>query len=64
MTNPIGKVIATEKEPTTIDSFVFWTQPETILHPFDVVKVEHFRDSKTFGVVEEISHIIDSASSL
>ena len=64
MTNPIGKVIATEKEPTTMDSFVFWTQPETILHPFDVVKVEHFRDSKTFGVVEEISHITDSASYL
>lgn len=61
---PIGKVIATEKVPTTIDSFHFWTQPETILHPFDVVKVEHLNDSVTYGVVEEISHITDSASFL
>ena len=61
---PIGKVIATEKVPTTIDSFHFWTQPDTILHPFDVVKVEHLNDSKTYGVVEEISHITDSASFL
>lgn len=60
----IGKVIATEKVPTTIDSFHFWTQPDTILHPFDVVKVEHLNDSKTFGVIEEISHITDSASFL
>ena len=40
MAEVIGRVIATEKVPTTIDSFYFWTQPETILHPFDVVKVE------------------------
>lgn len=60
----IGKVIATEKVPTTIDSFHFWTQPDTILHPFDVVKVEHLNDSKTFGVIEEISHITDSANFL
>ena len=55
---PIGKVIATEKEPTTIDSFCFWTKTDTILHPFDVVKVNNY------GVVEEISHITDSASFL
>ncbi|WP_455048220.1 ATP-binding protein [Mitsuokella sp.] len=61
---PIGKVIATEKVPTTIDTFCFWTQPDTILHPFDVIKVPHLKDSKTFGVVEEISHITDSASFL
>lgn len=61
---PIGKVIATEKVPTTIDTFYFWTQPDTILHPFDVIQVSHLKDSKTFGVVEEISHITDSASFL
>lgn len=61
---PIGKVIATEKVPTTIDSFHFWTQPETILRPFDVVKVKHLNDSTTYGVIEEISHITDSASFL
>ncbi len=61
---PIGKVIATEKEPTTIDSFCFWTKTDTILHPFDVVKVNNLKNSITYGVVEEISHITDSASFL
>ncbi len=64
MANSIGKVLATEKVPTTIDSFSFWTQPDLILHPFDVVKVGHLNNSTTFGVVEEISHITDSASFL
>lgn len=64
MADAIGRVIATEKVPTTIDSFNFWTQSKTILHPFDVVKVDHLGGSVTYGVIEEISHITDSASFL
>jgi len=64
MQKVIGKVAATEKKPTTIDEFYFWTDKKRILNPFDVVKVEHIEDSITFGVVEEISHITDSASYL
>lgn len=60
----IGRVIATEKIPTTIDIFCFWTDKNLILNPFDVVKVEHVKGSKTFAVIEEISHITDSASFL
>lgn len=60
----IGRVIATEKIPTTIDEFCFWTNQNLILNPFDVVKVEHINGSKTFAVIEEISHITDSASFL
>jgi len=60
----IGKVAATEKVPTTIDFFYFWTDKKRILNPFDIVKVEHIDNSVTFGVVEEISHITDSASYL
>lgn len=60
----IGRVIATEKVPTTIDSFCFWTNIDLILNPFDVVKVEHIGSSKTYAVIEEISHITDSASFL
>ena len=41
MTKTIGKVAATEKSPTTIDEFYFWTNKQRILNPFDVVKVEH-----------------------
>ena len=64
MTKIIGKVAATEKKPTTIDEFYFWTNKQRILNPFDVVKVEHIEDSITFGIIEEISHITDSASYL
>ncbi len=60
----IGKVTATEKNPTTIDEFYFWTKPDRILSPFDVIKVNHIRDSITFGVIEEISHITDTPSYL
>jgi len=60
----IGKVAALEKCPTTIDNFCFWTNKGTLLNPFDVVVVEHVNGSKTYGVVEEISHITDSESFL
>jgi DNA helicase HerA-like ATPase len=60
----IGRIIATEKVPTTVDEFYFWTDKELIIKPFDVVKVQHIQDSITFGVVEEISHLTDSSSSL
>lgn len=60
----IGKVLATEKNPSTMEEFFFWTKPELILNPFDVVKVEHIKSSVTYGVVEEISHITDTANFL
>lgn len=60
----IGKVAALEKNPSTIDHFYFWTDKDTLLNPFDVVVVDHVRGSKTYGVVEEISHITDSESFL
>ena len=65
----IGKIIATEKQPSTIEEFTFWTKKDLKLKPFDVVVVDHIKDandepSKTFGVGEEISHITDSPSSL
>lgn len=64
MTKRIGKIIATEKMPTTVDEFYFWTDKERIIKPFDVVKVGHIKNSVTFGVVEEISHFTDSPSFL
>ena len=62
--NLIGRVIATEKKPTTIDDFTFWTSPDLILNPFDIVKVQHVNDSYSYGVIEDIAHITDSASFL
>lgn len=64
MGKTIGKVLATEKNPSTIEEFYFWTKPELILNPFDVVKVEHISQSVTYGVIEEISHITDTANFL
>lgn len=60
----IGKVIATEKNPSTIDTFYFWTNTDMILNPFDVVKINHLQNSITYGVIEEISHITDTANFL
>ena len=62
MAKVIGKVSATEKYPSTIDEFYFWTDKKQILSPFDVVKVNHESGSITFGVVEEINHITDAPS--
>lgn len=66
-TKIIGKVSATEKSPSTVDDFYFWTDKKTILSPFDVVKVHHVKNEKgknsiTYGVVEEIFHITDATS--
>ena len=64
MGNVIGRIVATEKNPTTIDNFTFWTAPELILNPFDIVKVEHVGGSYSYGVIEDIAHITDAASFL
>lgn len=60
----IGRVLATEKNPTTIDNFTFWTDPGLILNPFDIVKVQHVNNSFSYGVIEDIAHITDAASFL
>lgn len=64
MSKVIGKVLATEKNPSTMEEFYFWTNPDLILNPFDVIKVDHIKSSTTYGVVEEISHITDTANFL
>ena len=60
----IGKVSATEKNPSTIDYFYFWTDSQSDnLSPFDVVMVKNpNNNSTTYAVVEEINHVTDSAS--
>ena len=58
----IGKVSATEKYPSTTDDFYFWTDKGEILSPFDIIKVKHLPNDETttYGVIEEINHIIGS----
>lgn len=67
MEDIIGKVSATEKNPSTLQYFYFWTRAGYDINPFDIVKVEHIGNnhakmSYTFGRIEEISHVTDSAS--
>lgn len=62
--NLIGRVIATEKRPTTMDAFTFWTSENEKLHAFDIVKVEHIEGSFSYGVIQNISHITDAQSFL
>lgn len=42
MLQVIGKVSATEKMPSTIDNFYFWTDKGQILSPFDIVKLNMY----------------------
>ncbi len=60
----IGRVVATEKCPTTMDKFTFWTNANLKLHAFDVVKIRHIDDSYSYGVIQNISHITDAQSFL
>lgn len=61
----IGRVSATEKNPTTCDDFQFWLSDDTILSPFDIVRVENRSDdSVTYGVVQDILHITDGTGHL
>lgn len=60
----IGRILATEKSPTTMDKFCFWTEQGERLNAFDIVKVKHLDGSFTFGVIENISHITDASSFL
>jgi len=64
MSKLIGRILATEKNPTTIDEFNFWTNSDLKLSAFDIVKVEHIDGSYTFGMIENISHITDAQSFL
>lgn len=64
MSKLIGRVIATEKCPTTMDKFTFWTDSNLKLHAFDIVKIGHIDNSFSYGVIENISHITDAQSFL
>lgn len=60
----IGRILATERMPTTIDKFCFWTDQSRKLNAFDIVKVKHLDGSYTYGSIENISHITDASTML
>lgn len=60
----IGRASATERDPTSADRFSFWIRPGKRVNPFDIVAVEHFDGSITYGLVTNIRHVTDAASHL
>ena len=37
----IGKVTATQKDPTSCNTVRFWVHRDEIIRPFDIVKIKH-----------------------
>lgn len=64
MNKLIGRIVATEKKPTTMDEFTFWTNSDLKLNSFDIIKVKHIDNSYSFGVIKNISHLTDAQSFL
>ncbi len=63
----IGRVSATEKNPSSCDEFMFWLDANVIIGPFDIIRVENTiagRNSITYGIVQDIFHITDSPGHL
>jgi hypothetical protein len=60
----IGRVSATERSPSSSEEFQFWMDPDEVVNPFDVIEVEHMRDTTTFGLVTNIEHMTDAPSHL
>ena len=53
----IGRTLATEKFPNTMDGFWFSVSPDVVINPFDFVTVRHVFGTKTIGMVKELQAI-------
>lgn len=56
----IGKVSISEKHRSTTDEFHFWLKNDQIVDSFDIVKVPHLKESFTYALIKDLSHITDS----
>ncbi len=50
----IGKTLASDRFPNTMDSFWFSINPNIIISPFDFVTVRHIFNTRTIGMVKEL----------
>jgi len=57
MSKLIGRILATEKTPTTMDEFNFWTDASCRLGAFDIVKIKRSDDSE-LSALSRASHIL------
>lgn len=60
----IGRVVATEKNPSTTNSVQFWVEKDRVLKPFDVVMIQHIKGSHTYAIITELRYLTDSAGYL
>lgn len=60
----IGRVVATERNPTTSNTIQFWVGKDIIIKPFDFVMVHHIGKSRTYAIITELKHLTDSAGYL
>lgn len=63
-TKVIGKVTATENKPTTYNTFRFWLAENEDIRIFDVIRIQHIRDSYTYAIVKDLQYITDSPGHL
>ena len=68
-TPPIGRVVATERNPTTTGNMRFWLAPGIDLKPFDFVKIvppesTAMQVGDFYAIVDEIFQVSDEASPL
>ena len=66
---PIGRVVATEKEPTTTGEVRFWLAPNVELKPFDFVRVTAPESTEReigefYAIIHEIKQVSDEPSPL
>lgn len=64
MTQIIGRVVATERNPSTTNNVQFWVEGTVILKPFDMVMVHHIGKSKTYAIITELRYLTDSSGYL
>jgi DNA helicase HerA-like ATPase len=50
----IGKTLASDRFPNTMDSFWFSINPDIIISPFDFVTVRHIFNTRTIGMIKEL----------
>jgi uncharacterized protein len=55
----IGKTLASDRFPNTMDSFWFSINPDVIINPFDFVTVRHIFNTRTIGMVKELRALED-----
>ena len=64
----IGKITATEKNPTSCTELRFWVHRDVVIRPFDIVRVNHIgrgsSRSHTYALVQELLYKTDSAGDL